>query len=410
MAALWALARIRFADRPLPSNPIAPVLTQLAPPPVFDQLTSMINEGQARLTPWLIAIDTRSSSPSDARNPHSMAALRIDKETAVAILDESTTVDETDVSPSVRVITRDPASGLTVLGVTTANSTDSSFPPALPLARPRESSGFLLAADFSSVGVSVRPIFVGALDTVASPIWSGALWKLPQHIDVPPGSFLFSVDGALAGLVADGAGGLMLVPGEAIKANVDRLRDDPDREYGEVGIHVQPLAARTAEAAGAHVGVMVTSVDPRGPGAGRLAPTDVIEAIDGGWLFTIEHWRARVSRLAVGQTIGLRVKRRKEIRNIEITAAPRPAADVAQPLGLTMRSVPGAGVEVSGVTPGSAAALAGIQLRDLITVVGETQAPTPAQIRKAFTTSTGQPLLVVVTRGQANHVLAIETR
>jgi hypothetical protein len=50
LAALWVLARIRFAERPATPNPITPVLTQLAPPPVFEQLTSAVFQVESRLS------------------------------------------------------------------------------------------------------------------------------------------------------------------------------------------------------------------------------------------------------------------------------------------------------------------------------------------------------------------------
>ena len=60
-AALWVLARIRFAERPVTPNPITPVLTQLAPPPVFEQLSSAVFQVESRLSPVLMGIEVRRS-------------------------------------------------------------------------------------------------------------------------------------------------------------------------------------------------------------------------------------------------------------------------------------------------------------------------------------------------------------
>jgi S1-C subfamily serine protease len=214
----------------------------------------------------------------------------------------------------------------------------------------------------------------------------------------------------LAGLAADVGGGLALVPGDVIKSAADRLRGDPDRKYGRLGIEVQPLTAGVGSAARAHVGVVVTWVDANGPAAGQLVATDVIEAVDENWIFTYEHWRARVPRLAVGQTTTLRVRRRNEIRNVALTATPPAASGALRPLGLTMRAAPRIGVEISSVAPGSAAALAGLQPGDVITIAGDRQAPTPAMVRREFAAAADRPMIVGVTRGNAHHVLALEKR
>jgi S1-C subfamily serine protease len=74
-----------------------------------------------------------------------------------------------------------------------------------------------------------------------------------------------------------------------------------------------------------------------------------------------------------------------------------------------MRAVQGTGVEVLGVASASAAALAGIQPGDVITVIGDREAPTPAEVRRRFAgAATDRPVLVAVTRGTGHHVLTLE--
>jgi S1-C subfamily serine protease len=411
ISALWLLARIRFADRPLPSNPITPVLTQLAPPPVFEQLTSALDASQARVASRLIAVTTRNASSTGGRGLETRSALRIDADTAVALLDETTIVREPDVGFPVSVIARDPASGLALLHfVSSGGAGDSTSPPPLFPQRRADPSGFLLAADVSPSGASARPVFVGAVETVVSPIWPAPVWKLPRHVDVSAGSFIFTTDGVLVGLTADTSAGLALVSAEAIGGAVESLRRDADRDYGDLGIEVQPLTADVASAAGAHVGVVATWVDPSGPAGGHLTATDVIEAVDDNWLFTTDHWRARASRLPVGQTIALRVRRRHEIVNVAVTAAARSAPVEPASLGLSMRSLPGAGLEIVAVTPTSAGARAGLRPGDIITLAGNRPMPTAAQLTRAFTAASREAIVVAVTRGETHLVLALEKR
>src|SRR5688572_31424315 len=46
---LWALARVRFPDQPAPSNPVAPIFTQLSARPAFDELAAEIADLQPRI-------------------------------------------------------------------------------------------------------------------------------------------------------------------------------------------------------------------------------------------------------------------------------------------------------------------------------------------------------------------------
>ena len=411
ITALWALARIRFADRPLPQNPITPVLSQLSPPPVFDQLTSTLVQIQSRLTPWLLGIDTRRSGSFPARHAQTVAALRLDAETAVALFDETTISDDADLV-AVQVTAQDPASGLAVLRVLTPGAPDAVSQLAIWSSQRPASSRYLVAAEVSSAGVSVRPVFVGALQAIESPVWwSEMAWQLPASIDLSPGTFVFTMDGALVGLVADIGGRLAIVPGETVKTAASRLAAEGQKAYGQLGIEAQPLIAGTAVGTSAQSGVVVTAVDLNGPAGEQLQVTDIIEAVGDKPLPTYEHWHAIAARVTVGQTISLRVKRTGEVRTVVLTALPPTPPAEALRLGLTMRTIPGTGVEVLAVAAGSAAARAGIRPGDVVTIIGDRKAPTPTQVTRSFVATTAdQPVLVGVTRGAAHHVLTLQKR
>ena len=49
IALLWVLARIRFPDRVPTSNPVPPVLAQLAPPSPLDEIAESVAQLQPRL-------------------------------------------------------------------------------------------------------------------------------------------------------------------------------------------------------------------------------------------------------------------------------------------------------------------------------------------------------------------------
>src|SRR5690242_11812401 len=54
---LWLLARIRFDDQPVTSNPVPSVLGQLTGGAKYDTLASEIADLQSRLSPWLLVAD-----------------------------------------------------------------------------------------------------------------------------------------------------------------------------------------------------------------------------------------------------------------------------------------------------------------------------------------------------------------
>ncbi|HVH29819.1 MAG TPA: PDZ domain-containing protein [Vicinamibacterales bacterium] len=412
LTTLWVLARVRFADRPAPPNPITPVLTQLAPLPVFDQLTSAMFQLQSRLAPLLFGVDVQRLSPHGDRRAEVAPALRIDIDTAVTMIDGSSVTDQTDLAPGAAVLARDPASGLTLLRVLNGSVPDGpiTLPPTWSPRQP-QSPRYLIASEVSPGVVSGRPLLVGPLEPIPSRVWSEIVWGLPTGTDARPGTFVFSPEGALAGLVVNLGDRLALVPGETVLRAAARLRQDGHRAFGDLGVEVQPLTAGIAASTRAHVGVVVTFVQPGGPAAGKLNVTDVIVGVGDEPLQTFEQWQATARRVPIGQAISLLVQRADEVRTVELTAASTAVPSEPQPLGLSLRGVPRVGVEVLSVAAGSAAAAAGIQPGDLITVFADRHTPTPTEVRARFAAaSADRPLMVAVTRGPVHHVLTLEKR
>jgi S1-C subfamily serine protease len=67
------------------------------------------------------------------------------------------------------------------------------------------------------------------------------------------------------------------------------------------------------------------------------------------------------------------------------------------------------GTEVTRVVRGSASEAAGIAAGDLITAIGNTRVPTPAQIASSFEAlDSGELLIVAVSRNGAHRVVALQ--
>jgi hypothetical protein len=403
VAALWLLARIRFPERPVTPNPVPSVLSQLASGPKYDDLAGEIAQLHARLQPSLLALDAPSTVLGSLQTSPRTTAIRLRDDLAVTLVPSGSNREQWN---DVTILVRDAASGLAVVHVPIAVPTS---PPVPWTPRQPQQPRYFVASDVSPEGVSLRPVFVGSLNPVDSPLWSEPVWAVPGRTDLAPGSFLFTSSAELAGLVTAHGGALAIVPGGTVLAEAERLLATPPGPAGAIGIEVQNLTPPVASVTGAPAGVVVTWVDADGAGREQLMTGDVIEAVDGRMLATRQHWDVRVARLSVGETLSLRVRRRGEIREVALVANAPAAQPASRSLGLTLRARPKIGAEVVRIERGSAADRAGLALGDVITLVVDVSAPTPAQVMRSYTSAAqGERVMVAVTRGDAHFVTTLE--
>jgi hypothetical protein len=385
VAALWVLARIRFQERPVTSTPVPNVLAQLRPTSSYEDLARLI----ADIRPGI----TAAVSASEGGGP----ALRIRDDAAVTLMPGRADT----------LLLSDRATGLAIV-----QHERGDMPGIMPWApRLLDYPRYLVAADLTGDHVALRPVFIGGLFPATSPLWSGEVWALPPSTAIAPGTFVFTTDGALAGLGVSHNGQAAIVPAALLMSAVERLQQ-PSGKAGDLGIAIQPLSPAIASATGAVTGVVISTIDPAGAAAGKLVPTEVIEAIDGRDMRTPDHWRARVARVSAGDSLTLRVRSGEGVREVQLRAAP--STPVAEPaddgsLGLRLRAIPEVGAEVLSVEPRSRAARAAIRQGDVITVAGGQPSPTPAQLMRAFTSlPDGGSLLIAITRESEHRVVVIE--
>jgi S1-C subfamily serine protease len=228
---------------------------------------------------------------------------------------------------------------------------------------------------------------------------------MPERTDLAAGALLFTSNAEFAGLVITYRRGLAIVPGRTVLAESERLLATPPGPPGATGIAVQDLTPPVASATAASVGVIVAWVDPDGASSEQLMIGDVIEAVDGRALATRHHWDVRVARLSVGETIRLRVRRHGEIHEVVLVANALAAQPATRSLGLTLRARTKIGAEVVGIERGSEGDRAGLSLGDVITLVADVSAPTPAQVIRSYSSmGQGERVIVAVTRGDAHFV------
>jgi hypothetical protein len=399
VAVLWLLASIRFEDQPA-LNPVPSVLGQLNSGAQFEALASEIDSLQGRLLPSLLLVDASSATLEESTRR--VAALRWRDDVALLLLPT-----EPHSRPPARLDVRaaDPATRLAVVRVPGQTA-------AIPLApwtpRRADQPRYMTSSDVTPVGVSLRPSFVGTLVPTSAVEWPDTVWAVPSGTDLTAGSFLFTTTGEFVGLVIRRSDGLAVVPGAMVFAEADRLLNSQPRPAGTIAVEVQALTEGVAALTGATGGVVVTSIDSKGPAWSALMVGDVIEAVDGRDLMQRQQWDARMSRLTAGETLALRVRRQGEVRETSLEATALDGDSASGTLGLALRRRAGLGAEVTGVQPTSEAHHAGLSVGDVITLFGELQAPTPAQITRSFAAlRPGQRLMVAVTRGEAHHVTVV---
>jgi S1-C subfamily serine protease len=395
VVALLVLARIRFPERPASPALVPPLLTQLRTPTPFEDLANAVSTLEAEVTPSLQLLTIAQPAAGASRV---VPALRIGPYAAVALVDPT--------SPGAvegDVIARDRVTGLAVVRTQPARA------PERRLWTPQrvESPRYLLVTEASPTGASLRPVFVGALRSTESDAWNTSVWIVPRHLDLPRGGFAFTTTGALAGLIVDERDSQALVPADAVMAAAERLLTTEQAPPGTLGIQVQELTKPIADALGIATGVVVVHVEPGGPADGIL-PTDVIEAINDRPVANAHQWQARVARLAAGEQATLRIRRGTAVETVTLKAADAVAARPHARLGLTLRTVPGVGAEITLVQPGSIAAVANLRAGDIVTRAGTHAAPTALQITRAFESlAPGGAMLVAVSRGTERFVAAL---
>jgi len=361
VGALWLLARLRFQDRPVTAAPVVPVLAQLRPQSSYDDLARSLSN----LRP---GVSAAIAAAEDGR-----PALRIGGEVGVGLAD----------------------SGFDLVRVPAADV------PSVMAWTPRifDYPRYLVAADLVDGNLSLRPVFVGSLVPVESPVWQGSIWRLPPGLTLAPGTFVFTTEGMFAGVAVEHAGAPSIVPGALVLGAAERLANQIPHVPGQLGLTVQSTP----------LGLAIAWVDPAGPAANELSATDLIETVNGRAVASADDWRARVRNIASGDEVKLQVRSEGARREVAIVAAAVVEPPDDPSLGLRMRTVARAGVEVLGVEPRSRADRAGIRAGDLITVFGPARTPTAAEVTHAFDTlPPGERILVAMTRGDGHHVVVVE--
>lgn len=404
--ALWVLARVRSFETGAQARP-APALLAPLVGESHDQLNADLARLDARVAPWLT---TLAVEPATGGGAGSVPLVRVRADLALAIAPSNSTV-QPDAGAEM-------AAGDRLTGLTVIRYGGPPAPPPLaiwPGTAPR-AARYLMAAESTPAGVTLRPFLVRGVTQTVVRGWRQPLWRLPATAGLSAGAALFTTSAEFVGIVVNDQDGAALAPAQTALEEMDRLLARGNRAGGDLAVEIEEITPAVGALVGVRSGLMVTWVDPSGPAAKALGTGDVIQQVDGQQVSTSDDWLLSMARILEGDEVRLSVLRAGMPHEIRVTAAaaPHPAPATRQTdergrpvvgLGLEMQTETGQGIAVRGVSAGSRADEAGLVAGDLITRAGSVSAPTPAQLRQALARG---PVLLVVTRGARHHVLALQ--
>jgi photosystem II stability/assembly factor-like uncharacterized protein len=159
-------------------------------------------------------------------------------------------------------------------------------------------------------------------------------------------------------------------------------------------------------------GVRLARILEKSPAArAELKPGDIVTALDGKPVKTVEEFTHSIEVHKVGDRVTLTVRRDKKTMDVTITLEARPETEEGKfpPVLLGLQTQPAEkGVRVSAVTPDGAAARAGVLVDDVIVALDKKDIKDSRQLLETLRSyKPGDRVVVWVQRGQARTGLAV---
>ena len=232
------------------------------------------------------------------------------------------------------------------------------------------------------------------------------------------GGPLFDVDGRIVGMNtlinAAGRGLAFAIPSNMLQEVSTQLVTKGRIVRPWLGIRIDTLGADSSlrdQIQGIDKGVVINTIEPETPAyKSDLRPADVITAVDGQPVTTARDLQKLILTKKVGQTVTLSVWRNGKTLKIPVTTGELPAAgetnrapkedrpdqtvpepasvygvhleDLTKETGERLGTKQTAGAVVTEVAPGSPAAIAGIQVNDILTEIDSKPVTGAASARK----------------------------
>ncbi|HEU0221130.1 MAG TPA: DegQ family serine endoprotease [Paracoccaceae bacterium] len=243
----------------------------------------------------------------------------------------------------------------------------------------------------------------------------GPLFNMAGEV-IGVNSAIFSPTGGSVGLG-------FAIPSNLVKQIAAELKNDGKVDRGWLGVSIQPVTPDIAAALGldAARGALVADVVPESPSRGILRPGDVILRYDGKHVATSRDLPKLVGATPSGREVEIEILRDGRTRTVEVTVGelerPQRIAGsqeermpAAERLGVTLAPVtpeiagrlgegrPHRGAVVTSLKADGAAALAGLEVGDIILRVGDTEVRSPADVVAALEQTERDAALLLVDR------------
>ena len=165
LLALWVLARIRFPDAPAPTNPVPPLLAQLAPPARFSELAAEINAAGERIRGSLVVVPLQAD---DGMKPR--AAVQIGAGVAAAV---APLASESSLAVTAQALATDRPSGLMLVAT---DAPEIARPRAAVLRSEPMSMYVIAVAPVPQGHIDVRPVYLSLWPGPVAPAWKSPAW------------------------------------------------------------------------------------------------------------------------------------------------------------------------------------------------------------------------------------------
>jgi hypothetical protein len=341
VAALLILARFRFPAQQR-IEPTPQPLERLAARATYDELASIVQRIEQRISPSLLVLRARTRDTPQPRAlsdvlagsdvDHSPAthivALRVRPDVAIARMSAGTTVEAILGHPEAvpLLLAADPIRQIALIRVPPpAPGADWRWTPVSAIQVPR----YVVAVEASRGGATPRPVFLGRADRIDDPRWQTSLIVLARTPVAADGALVFSLEGELIGLVAPESGVLAVVPAETLVQTAERLLESGSPGVADFGITLQPLTGEHVRTLGVTSGVVVHGIARDGRADGRLRAGDLIVSIDGRPAVYPDNVLLQLARTGSSDVVRLVIRRGEETLSVEIppqNAAPDVAA------------------------------------------------------------------------------------
>lgn len=218
---------------------------------------------------------------------------------------------------------------------------------------------------------------------------------------------LIGINTAIVGPSGGNVGIGFAIPSNMAQDIIAQLLEFGEVRRGKLGISAYAITKALAKEYGLsrERGVLITDIEPDSPAQqAGLKPGDIITAIEGQRVKTVENVINRLGLVRVGQRIDLAVVRNNKEFNVQATVA-RLSAGNALLDGVNFENATtGSGrryVVIKNLDPASAMARKGLQRGDIVLSINRTSVETVDQLTRLGSQAAGdEGLLLLIQRGQ----------